>query len=55
MFLRGPSTKTSHFSNSHYGFGNIKQCWKALFAEKFLLSHHFEEIIVANKKYILQN
>ena len=23
----------SHFSNSYYGFGIIKQCWKALFAE----------------------
>jgi hypothetical protein len=47
--------KISHFSNSHYGFGNIKQCWKALFAENFSLSHHFAESILANPKYFIQN
>jgi len=45
----------SHFSNSYYGFGNIKQCWKALFAENSSLSHHFAENIVTNKKYFIQN
>ena len=45
----------SHVSNNHYGFGKIKQCWKALFAENFSLSHHFSESILANQKNFIQN